>query len=408
MRLTIRIAAQNLARRPLRASLLGASVALAAGIAFAAFVVGWSLRDALTDNFARGGADLAVVPRPTLVNIASSLLTVEPTDDTMSAAVVARIAAVDGVARAAPQRIVRVTVDGRSANLIAFDPAADFTVLPWLRGHGKDSVAIDAVIAGGRVPGEAGATLQVCGQSLRVHDRLRTTGVGPFYDSYFITFAGLDFLAALCARDPRGKQAHDAFGVCMPDYRGNETSAVLVQLAPGARIASVTFALSQLPGVKVVEGNALNTSSRETVRMLFTAIAATACVVAIVLVVMVAVLFSAIVHERQREIGLLRALGAARAQVTRIVLTEVALVTGIGGAIGVGIGCGLLTAYARSLGVGLEALGSPPAWPATGAIVAAALVTVLVSALLGVAGALVPVLRVQRCEPHALVRGEAA
>ena len=78
--LLIRLAAQNVGRRPLRAILLGAAVMLGVGIGFASFVAGWALRDGIAVSFSRMGADLVVVPRATLVNITTSLLTVQPTD----------------------------------------------------------------------------------------------------------------------------------------------------------------------------------------------------------------------------------------------------------------------------------------------------------------------------------------
>ena len=130
--LLIRLAAQNVGRRPLRAILLGVAVMLGVGIGFASFVAGWALREGIATSFSRMGADLVVVPRATLVNITASLLTVQPTDETLPADLAQRIAAIPGIARVAPQRIVPALVEGRNVNLIAFDPAHDFSVLTWL------------------------------------------------------------------------------------------------------------------------------------------------------------------------------------------------------------------------------------------------------------------------------------
>ena len=63
------------------------------------------------------GADFVVVPRATLVNITASLLTVQPTDETLPADLAQRIAAIAGVAQVAPQRIVPALVEGHSVNL---------------------------------------------------------------------------------------------------------------------------------------------------------------------------------------------------------------------------------------------------------------------------------------------------
>ena len=400
--ITLRLAAQNVGRRPARTLLLVIAVALAVGVAFAAYVIGWSVRTAMAQSEARAGADLLVVPREALVNLTQSLLTVQPTDATLDAGVVARIAATEGVARVSRQRLVRAEIDGKAGTLIAFDPATDFTVQPWLRERGGGSVGIDAVLAGARTPVSSNGSLRVCGQPLVVQARLRPSGVGPFDEAHFVSFAGLDRLAALCARDGPRAQLHDA-GCAFE--RLDESTAVLVRLAPDARSEAVALALSQIQGIKVVDGNAYARAAREAVRMLLAAIGALAIVAVASLVVLVSLLFSAIVHERQREIGLLRAIGAGPGQVIGVILAEASLVTGAGGAFGVVLGGALLSAYARTLGFHLEALGIPLAWPPVATVVAAAGVAVIVSAALGVAGAFVPAWRSQQRDPHALLGG---
>ena len=133
--LLIRLAAQNVGRRRLRAIFLGVAVMLGVGIGFASFVAGWALRDGMARSFSRMGADLLVVPRATLVNITASLLTVQPTDETLPADLALRIAAIAGVAQVAPQRIVPALVEGHNVNLIAFDTAQDFSVQSWVEAR---------------------------------------------------------------------------------------------------------------------------------------------------------------------------------------------------------------------------------------------------------------------------------
>src|SRR5437667_11924885 len=98
-RLLVRVAAQNVGRRRLRGILLGLAVTLGVGVGFAGFVAGWALRAGIATSFSRMGADLVVVPRGTLVNITSSLLTVQPTDETLDAETAKTLRAIAGVAR---------------------------------------------------------------------------------------------------------------------------------------------------------------------------------------------------------------------------------------------------------------------------------------------------------------------
>jgi putative ABC transport system permease protein len=69
----IRVAAQNVGRRRLRAILLGVAVMLGVGVGFASFVAGWALRAGMVTSLSRMGADLVVVPREALVNITFEL-----------------------------------------------------------------------------------------------------------------------------------------------------------------------------------------------------------------------------------------------------------------------------------------------------------------------------------------------
>src|SRR5262249_46974505 len=239
--LLIRLAAQNVGRRRLRAILLGVAVMLGVGIGFASFVAGWALRAGIARSFSRMGADLVVVPRATLVNITASLLTVQPTDEILAADLAERIAAIPGVGGVAPQRIVPALVEGRNANLIAFDPARDFSILTWLEERRPGPV--EGLIVGGDLAAQLGETLSVCGMPLRVYGRLGKTGVGPFDESYFLSFGALADIVSFCrGSDTRsdGKPAAPAKGdgasplagmnhadICSPDLALDRVSAVL-------------------------------------------------------------------------------------------------------------------------------------------------------------------------------------
>ena len=409
--LLIRLAAQNVGRRRLRALLLAGAVMLGVGVGFAGFVTGWALSAGIALNLARMGADLLVVPQATLVNITASLLTVQPTGETLPADLGERIAATPGVARVAPQRIVPVVVDGRPADLIAFDPVRDFSVLPWLGRHRGGPFDSDGVIAGSRAAGRPAREAVVCGKPMTVYGRLEKTGVGPFDDGWFVSFAGLADIAAFC-RANRGsaaaKGAPEHGGqTCLSDLRLDRVSAFLLQLAPGAKIDEVRFALGRLPGLRIVEGNTVLTTSRQGLSTLLFGIAVFTLFQFGALLIVVSLLFSAMVQERWREIGLLRAMGAKPNQVMAMILGEAAIVTGLGGLAGLVLGAALLLVFARSLGFYFGLLGVPFAWPPFAVVEGGALGALVFSASLGLVGALLPAWRVRRMMPNALIQREA-
>ena len=81
----IRLALQNLLRRPARTVMLVTAVALCTGAVFASFVIGRGIDASMEQSFSRMGADLIVVPSDAMVNITSALLTVQPTEATFDA-----------------------------------------------------------------------------------------------------------------------------------------------------------------------------------------------------------------------------------------------------------------------------------------------------------------------------------
>jgi putative ABC transport system permease protein len=420
--LLLRVAAQNVGRRQLRAIFLGIAVMLGVGVGFASFVAGWALRSGIATSFSRMGADLVVVPRAALVNITSSLLTVQPTDETLDAGMATSLAAIAGVARVAPQRIVPSQVDGRSVDLIAFDPAYDFSILTWLEDHQLGPLTADSLIAGGRVAGRLGESLSVCGRPLGVYGRLDKTGVGPFDESYFISFEGLGDIVAFCRssrvqRSANGVDVQPAPGAiadfdhadgktCAADLPLDRVSAFLLQLSPGTRVGDVKFAIAQLPDVRVVEGNTVLTSSRQAMSSLLIGVAVFTVFQLTALLIVVSLLFSAIVQERYREVGLLRAMGARPKQVMAIILGEAAIITGLGGLAGLVFGATLLLIFARSLGFYFGLLGVPFSWPPLAILETGAAVAVAFSAILGLVGAFVPAWRVRQLAPHALIQAE--
>jgi putative ABC transport system permease protein len=353
------------------------------------------------------------------VNITASLLTVQPTDETLADGLAHPIAAIPGISAVAPQRIVPALVEGQAANLIAFDPAHDFSVLPWLEE--RQGGAADGLIAGGRLAARLGTTLSVCGMPLRVHGRLGKTGVGPFDESYFISFQTLANIVAFCrssdARasstsvpprkpEPPSVAGMDHASLCSPDLPLDRVSAFLLQLSPGAKIEEVKFALARLPDIKVVEGNNVLTTSRQALGMLLVGIAAFTALELVALLILVSLLFSAIVQERYREVGLLLAMGANPNQVMTIILTEAAIITGLGGLAGLGFGSAVLLTFARSLGFYFGLLGVPFSWPPFAVLQAGAVLAIAFSAILGLVGAFLPAWRVRRMAPYALIQSE--
>jgi putative ABC transport system permease protein len=396
------LALQNLGRRKARTLLLLAAVAICSGAVFTGTVLMKSIEKSMDLGFTRLGADMLVIPEGTLTNITAALLTAEPTDLTLDSGIVDQLAGLKGIRRTAPQLIFRTDLSGyggrdESVDMIAFDPERDITVQPWLEQRLDRPMRAGDVIVGGRREEMIGAQLLLFGKPLIVYGRLGKTAVGTHERGLFVSFETMDGLR---------ETIRQICGAKAP-LEPNKISGVLIELTSGATTRQARFAiLASLPGVKVVGGETMLTSIRQGLTALLDGVLALTVIMFASTAAMVSVLFSAIITERRRELGLLRAIGARRAQIIGMLLTEAAMATAVGGGLGCALGVLLMRAYQHSLVYDLQNLGIPFAWLDTAAIGLIAVACVLLAAGIGAVGALFPAWRASRAEPYDLIRSE--
>lgn len=401
-RLLAALALQNLGRRRTRTALLLAAVAISSAIVFAGAVLMRSIDTSVGVGFSRLGADLMVVADGTLVNITPALLTVEPTGLTLDADTVDR-ARIAGLARIAPQQIFRTERSGmgghdQSVDLIGFDPDRDFTVQPWIAGRLGRPMRPDDVIIGAARDLPLGSELVLFGRPFRVWAKLARTGAGTHEGGIFLWSSSLAALAPAI---------RVATGSVPPMLDPGQVSGFLIELAPGATDLQARFALqSRLSGIKVVTGGSMLTGIRQGLSTLLGGMLALVAMTFGSTAIMMSVLFSAIVAERRRELGLLKAIGARRAQIVGMMLIEAVIATAAGSAVGVALGVLLLRAFERSLVYSLTEIGIPFLWLDPTATAAIATVCIAAAALVGAAGVLAPAWRASRHEPYDLIRGE--
>jgi len=394
----VRLAFQNLLRRPTRTFMLVTSVALCTGAIFASFVIGRGIQASMEQSFSRMGADLIVVPSDAMVNITSALLTVQPTEATIDAKLLQDIAHLDGVAQVSPQTIYRVQIMSgmpeHKANLIAFDPKSDFTVTPWLDNKMPRPMQTGDLIVGGRHSESIGDEIEPCADPRTIYGKLGRSGVGPLDES---TFASYDTVAKIAVERPEGLK-----------YDPSKVSAILVRLDFGATPEQVKFAIARFNGVKVITGATIVTSTRQTTTALLFGMLGFAGLMLIGSLMLVSLIFSAIIHERRCEIGLLSAIGTRRREITSMLVSEAAFATGLGGITGILFGGVLLFAFQRSLVYYLTLLHVEYAWPNTVEMVTTAFTCAALAAVLGLVGALLPAWKSSGEDAFALIKGELA
>jgi putative ABC transport system permease protein len=400
-RIFTKLAFQNLLRRTTRTFMLIAAVAIGTGALLSSFVVERGIDQSMAEGFARMGADLVVVPEDAMVNITSALLTVQPTDATIDKSVLRDISRVQGIAQLTPQTIYRVPfmsgMPEHQINLIAFDPASDFTVIPWLADRLPRALQPGDIIIGARRPEAVGEEIQPGMVPATIYGKLGRSGVGPFDDSLFATYNTVTKIA----HEQTDSQSS------LSSFSTDKVSAVLIRLAFGATPEQVRFSLAQLPKVKVISGATIVTSTRQTMSALMLGVVAFTATLLFGSLILIGLLFSAIIEERRREIGLLLAIGARRFDIVSMLVAEALFATIIGGVCGILFGCGLLLAFRNSLVYYLETLKVQFAWPSLNEICLASLACLALTALLGLLGSIIPAWRTSRQEPHVLISGAA-
>jgi putative ABC transport system permease protein len=402
LRLLASLALQNLGRRRARSFLLIAAVAIGSGVVFTGATLMRSIDDSMAVGFTRLGADLMVAPEGALTNITAALLTVEPTDLVLDADALSRVP-LASIGRAAPQKIVRVGHSGIGSHhdlvdLIGIDPARDFTIQSWLREKLNRELRAGDVILGAGRDAPLGSQLLIFGKPHVVYGKLGRTGVGTHERGVFMSFATLEALAASMPQMGGPPPA-----VMAP----SKVTGFLVELAPGATALQARFAiLSVVKGAKVVTGDSSLSGIRQGLSALLQGILALMVLMFASMAVMVSVLFSAIVTERRGELGLLKAIGARRAQMVGMMVAEAMIATGIGGVLGVTLGVLVMRLYERSLVYYLENIGVPFVWLDLPRMAAFAAAAIVLASAIGALGALYPAWRASRRDAYDLVRGE--
>ncbi len=393
----LNLALRNVAGSPYRSSVIALCVCLAASLSlFGALVIRGSERS-LHLAQERLGADVLVLPKGVEDKVETALLMGRPAKVWMPSAHLAVVAGLPGVAAASPQVFLASLSNASCCAfaemfIVAYDSASDFTLRPWLEQELGRPLALGEAIGGAFVfspDGDGSVTLYGCRLALR--GNLEATG------------SGLDqtlFITADTARE----MARLSYSLAerpleLPQDR---ISAVLVRLEPGADAQAVAQTIRQaLPDVSALASPQLFQSHRRQLAALARGFVAALAAVWTLAVVAGALLFALAAHERRRQVGVLRALGAARGLVVRWLLAEAGLLALAGAVPGMAVAS--LTAYLfRDLIV--ATLNVPVLLPPPGEFVGLA-ASGLVLAVAGMAlAAALPALWVSRQEPAVAMR----
>lgn len=390
---------QNLVRRTFRTSALLLAIAIVSGAIFSTSTLMWGVNTSLKKGLSKFGADLLVVPKGSLISMKAALLTGEPSVFYMDREILTTISSLKGVKKVSPQLFL-TSVEGEccvmgNAFIIGFDPKSDFTVLPWVEEKMETSFQMDHAIVGGSNSYNVGDEIFFYGQKLKVYGKLGRTGVGLYDNAIFLNIERAYAMAEESQNVPNV--------VPLKLVRG-QISAALVQLDVGAKLPFISFTISKDPDVKVLTAGNIITTVRQNLVALFGSTIALSVVLVLANVLMISAIFSTIINERRRELGLLRAIGARKLSIFRLIVYEAALLTSFGGMLGVVFGVIIMRIYQRTIIFNLKSLNMPYIWPPPSSIILLAALAIGVAVVVGIAGAFYPALKGSKLHPYDAIR----
>lgn len=389
---------KGISGRAYRSSLIVGCILVLAAFLMSTTLLAKSIEHSLQVGSERLGADIVVVPGGKEMETQQALLLGKPVSGAwMPADNVDRVAQVDGVANVSPQLYLETLIGVACCSawemfMIGFDPQTDFTVTPWLREKLNQSLGPRDVIGGDWVfvPEETGKII-IYGVKVNLVAKLEPTGMG-LDKTMFIPFNTAREIAKLSATTaarpmeiPEGKISAIQVKV-KEDFAIDDVARRIMRAAPG------TYAITSLELTRAV-----HRQTKGLFRMLFLGLT----LVWVLAVVLCGLVFSLMVNERRREIGLLRAIGANRNFIFRLFLTE-SLALGLGGGIiGVVFAAVFVRLFRMYLMISVELPLLIPPLPSLLGFMLACLVVVLI---LSLPTLIFPAMRARRVDPAAAMR----
>jgi len=403
-------ARRNLRRKLSRSIIIASCVAVVAGTLFSVAAVMESVRLTLTRSAARLGADLMVVPGGFEKAAAADLLEGTPLTFYMAPDVQARVAQITILKKGAQQRTMAVAkvapqlfyISSREACcdlpgilLVGLDPARDFSVLPWLdQAAGRRTLADNEVLIGGGLPHRVGYHIQFFDQKFVIAGRLEISGSGFLDRSVFLPLPVLNRLIRANG------------GITLPDgtKSGEPISAVLVKVVDDLdpRIAARQIE-HDIKGVKVVVHEEVQSSVGKQLFALLKGALFTTLILWLIAILMIGIVFSMICNERQREVGMFRAMGAKKRTIFSLMILEAVILSAIGGVAGILAGGFSLFAFK---GLVTASLHMPFLWAEPGRLLAITAACLSLAVLTGFAAAALPAVRSSLMEPSRAIGGD--
>jgi len=332
---------RNIADNPLRSWITALCTALIAGLLIFSVLLVNGSQESLTRVTQRLGADIAVIPAGNQIIVEEALLMGNPISVWMPRSVVSEVANIEGVEVVSPQLFLS-TMRGASCCtvsdmfMVAYDPATDFTVRPWLKDNLNTDLKLGQAIGGTYITYTAGRDdILVYGYEIDLVGSLESTGSG-LDQSLFFTYDTAVDIARL------SPMRAEAALVLSPD----SISTALVRLKDGTDPYAIADEIeSRVRGVSAIPAASLFRNQREHVDSLRQNLSLFSLLLWVMSIVLIGFVSAAAVLGRRQELGVLRALGATQTRLVGMLFSESAFLTLIGVLSGLGFSAAVLILF---------------------------------------------------------------
>jgi putative ABC transport system permease protein len=290
----------------------------------------------------RMGADHLVVPSQYMVflrgagpNNTIAIIMAEPSNYRMKATILEKIGNIQGVSAMSPQLYVSTLnlpeLSPVPVDIYGIDPETDFTVRPWLQKPLDNPLKSREVIIGHEVTGAVSTRISLGGQSYTVAGRLDPTQ-SSIDRTVFLRLDDAYDLAAIKGIVPPSAPRivpGDVNAVLIRDSNGEDRDVV------GTRIRRLFTSSPDYKYISVIGRHFTLDPVSEDIQALPGLLSLISAFVVIAALPLIALIAAMVAHERQREIGLLKAMGAKRNVVFFLVIAESLVLAVTGGTAGV-------------------------------------------------------------------------
>jgi putative ABC transport system permease protein len=376
-------------------------VAICAGLVVA-FIIGATLvingsQESMQKVTERLGADITVIPSGNQTIVEQAFLMGVPVDIWMDRDIVEEIAAMDGVAIVSPQLFLS-TMRGASCCsvsdmfMVAYDPATDFTVHPWMEENLGRELTLGEAIGGVYISDSEGRDdILVYGYSIELLGNLEPTGSGLDQSLFFTYETAMDI-----ARHSPMQAERELI------INPNAISTALVRLEDTADPFLVAQEIeASIPGINAITSANLFREQRERVDSLVNSVTSLSVIAWVMALVLIGFVTSTAISSRTQEIGVLRVLGATRTEVIKTLLLESSLLTIGGSLVGIIFAIAVITLFRNLI---MNILKVPIYIPNIGELLLLMLIVVGLSLASVFLATLIPILRISNQEPSTSIK----